>query len=233
MNPITLNIIAVSVFVVTLLSLLGPLIHVTPDVVAIATTACFGLVAVDRIGWQGLGGTLIIDWLSQRSPDYRQRIVHHEAGHFLVAHLLEIPITGYTLNAWDAWRAGIPGNGGVVFEATEIEAEMAQGTLSAQQLNRYSTVWMAGIAAEQLVYGNSQGGQDDWLKLQQLWQQLNRPLAEATLKRRWSVLQAKTLLEREATAYQALVTAMAEGASVESCQAVIEQNRGLNPQGSA
>lgn len=224
MNPITLNIIAIGVFAITMLSLLGPLLNISAEMVAIATAGCFGLVAVDRFGWQGLGGTLLIDWLSQGTPDYRERIVRHEAGHFLAAYLLDIPVESYTLTAWDAWRAGVPGNAGVVFNADAIEAEVEQGTLSAQQLNRYCTVWMAGIAAEQLSYGNSKGGQDDWLKLQQLWQQLDRPFQEVSLKRRWSVLQAKTLLEKQSAAYHALVEAMEQGKSVDSCCEIIDHH---------
>ncbi|NEP18147.1 MAG: ATP-dependent Zn protease [Leptolyngbya sp. SIO4C1] len=225
MNQITLNLIAISVFSVTMLALVGPLVHISPEALAIATAGGFGLVAIDRFGWEGRGGNLLIDWLSQSDADYRQRILHHEAGHFLVAYLLGVPIEAYTLTAWEAWRSGLPGSGGVIFNADEIEAEVAQGKLSAQQLDRYCKVWMAGIAAEQTVYGKAQGGSDDRLKLQVLWQQLDRPAAEAPLKQRWATLQAKTLIETEADAYQALVAAMSERMPVTACCQLIEQHR--------
>ena len=225
MNPITLNLIAVSVFSVTMLALVGPLIHLSPAVLAIATAGGFGLVAIDRLSWQGRGGNLLIDWLSQGSVEYRQRILHHEAGHFLVAHLLSIPIEAYTLSAWEAWKAGLPGSGGVIFNTETIEAEIKQGQISAQQLDSYCKVWMAGIAAEQVVYGNTQGGDDDRLKLALLWKQLQRPPAEVPIKQRWAILQAKHLIEKEADAYQALVTAMASHESVAQCYQRIDQSR--------
>ncbi|MEO0541912.1 MAG: ATP-dependent Zn protease [Cyanobacteria bacterium P01_A01_bin.105] len=227
MNPITLNLVAIAIFLTTLLSLLGPMVHITPEMLGIAVAGLAGLILIDRFGWQGLGGTLLIDWLAQQSPEYRQRIVQHEAGHFLAAHLLEIPVTAYHLSAWDAMRAGVPGSGGVQFDASDIEAEVEQGQLSAQQLDRYCTVWMAGIAAEELLYGTAQGGSDDRLKIQTLWQQLNRPLSEGPLKLRWSTLQAKTLLSKQEPAYQALVKAMQTGASVADCTAEIESHREL------
>ena len=225
MNPITLNLVAIAIFLTTMLSLLGPLIHITPEALGIAVAGLAGLSVIDRFGWQGLGGNLLIDWIAQQSPEYRQRIVQHEAGHLLTAHLLGIPVTDYYLSAWEALRAGVPGSGGVQFDASEIEAEVDQGRLSAQQLNRYCTVWMAGIAAEELLYGSAQGGSDDRQQVQALWQQLDRPAREGPLKLRWSTLQAKTLLSKQEPAYQALVAAMTAGASVPDCQAAIETHR--------
>jgi len=40
-------------------------------------------------------------------------VIRHEAGHVLVAYLLRIPLLGYVLNPWQAFRRGIPGYGGV------------------------------------------------------------------------------------------------------------------------
>ncbi|MEO0455883.1 MAG: ATP-dependent Zn protease [Cyanobacteria bacterium P01_A01_bin.114] len=225
MNQVTLNLIAISVFSVTMLALVGPLIHISPEVLAIATAGGVGLVTVDRFGWEGRGGNLLIDWLSQGSAEYRQRILHHEAGHFLVAYLLDMPIKAYTLSAWEAWRAGLPGSGGVVFDAEAIEAEIEQGQISAQQIDRYCKVWMAGIAAEQVIYGSAQGGSDDRSMLNTLLRQLDRPPAEASLKQRWATLQAKNLIEKETKAYQALLNAMETREPVEICQQHIEQHR--------
>ncbi|MEL6130137.1 MAG: ATP-dependent Zn protease, partial [Cyanobacteria bacterium J06628_4] len=114
MSQITLNIIAISVFSVTMLILLGPLLSVSPEGLATVTAVLLGLVSIDQLGWQGRGGTLLVDWLSQRSPDYCDRIIRHEAGHFLTAYLLGIPIDAYTLTAWETLQAGVNGTGGVV-----------------------------------------------------------------------------------------------------------------------
>jgi hypothetical protein len=180
-----------------------------------------GVTTVDALSFQGRGGALFLDWLAATSPEHRERVLHHEAGHFLVAQLLNIPVADYSLSTWEAFRRGLPGQGGVIFDTQELEQEIEQGQLSAQLLNRYSMVWMAGIAAETLVYGKAQGGQDDRQNFRTVWMQLQRPIQECEARERWSVLQAQTLLERYPAAYEALVTAMQERASVADCQAAI------------
>lgn len=225
MNPTTLNLLAVSVFAFTLLSLVGPLLNISPNAVAIALSAIAGIFAIDRFIAKGRGGNILIDLVSRQSSDYRQRILHHEAGHFLIAHLLDIPVQSYTLSAWEATKAGLPGMGGVVLDTGKIESELESGTLSAQQINRYSILWMAGIAAETRVYGSAEGGEDDQMKLRLLWQQTQRTAAAADTQIRWALLQAQTLLEKQKVAYAALVEAMSARASVEDCLQAIEANR--------
>ncbi len=224
MNQITLNLIAISIFSVTMLILLGPLLAISPEGLATVTAALMGIVTIDQLGWQGRGGRLLIDWVSQRSPEYCDRIIRHEAGHFLTAYLLGIPIDAYTLTAWEAVQSGVNGNGGVIFKTDDIDRAVEAGKISQQEIDRYCTVWMAGIAAEEIMYGSAQGGQDDRLKLNLLWQQINRPLAEVPLKQRWSMLQAKTLIEKEANAYGVLIDAMAERRPVSECCELIEQH---------
>jgi hypothetical protein len=228
MNQTSINLIAITVFSLTMLALLGPLFDVSPFIPAIATLSILSVVTFDAFKLQGQGGSLLLDWLSGRSVAHRQRVVQHEAGHFLVAHLLDIPVQSYTLSAWEALRQGLPGQGGVVFQTDALEAELAQGQLSAQLLNRYGMVWMAGIAAETLIYGQAEGGTDDRQKFRTLWTQLQRPLAECEARERWSTLQARTLLEKHEAAYQALVTAMEQRATVEDCRQAIAAHLSQN-----
>lgn len=225
MRDTTLNLIALSVFGVTMISLVGPLISLSPVVPAVATVGMIGLVTLDQLGLQGRVGNLVVDWCSWASPEYRQRVLYHEAGHFLVATLLGIPVVAYSLNTWEAWKQGLPGQGGVVFDTQELEQTVAQGQIPAQLLDRYCRVWMAGIAAEQLAYGTAIGGSDDRLKFAQLWQQLDRPAAEAQTKQRWAALQAKTLMEANRPALEALVEALDQRQSVEVCQQIIQTHQ--------
>ncbi|ASC71895.1 hypothetical protein XM38_028490 [Halomicronema hongdechloris C2206] len=217
MRETTFNTLAIAIFLVTLTSLLGPLVNLSPVVPALATAGLLGLVTVDQLGLNGSLGQIAMDGLARTSADYRQRVLHHEAGHFLVAALLQVPVVDYSLNAWDAWRRGLPGQGGVVFDDQALMADLEQGRISRQQINRYCTLWMAGIAAEQWVYGQASGGQDDRQKFQLLWQQLRRPAREVPMSQRWAALQARSLLERHPEAYQALVAAMDQKASVADC----------------
>ncbi|MGP1382685.1 MAG: ATP-dependent Zn protease [Thainema sp.] len=232
MNQTSINLIAITIFGLTMSSLLGPMLHISPVIPAIATVSILGVATVDSFSFQGRGGTLLLDWLKMGSAEERERVLHHEAGHFLVAHLLEIPVTDYSLSAWEAFRRGLPGQGGVIFSTGELEQEIEQGQLSAQLLNRYSMVWMAGIAAEMLVYNNAQGGKDDRQNFRILWTQLQRPLSECEARQRWSALQAKTLLEKHRDAYDALVTAMQERLPVEECRSAIATHLPAEPSAS-
>ncbi|MCY7391166.1 MAG: ATP-dependent Zn protease, partial [Leptolyngbyaceae cyanobacterium CAN_BIN12] len=100
MSQLSLNLVAISIFVITMSALLGPLVQLSPVVPAIATASVLGLAALDTLSWQGRGSTLMLDWLAGFSAEHRARIIRHEAGHFLVARQLDIPVTDYTLSAW-------------------------------------------------------------------------------------------------------------------------------------
>lgn len=227
MNQTSLNLIAITIFALVMSSLLGPLLHLSPFVPAIAAFGILSFATVDTLSWQGQAGTLIVDWFNQFSPEYQARIVRHEAGHFLVAHLSEIPVAGYTLNAWETFRQGLPGYGGVRFGSEELNQSVEQGTISAQLLDRYCIVLMAGIAAETLSYGDVEGGGDDRQKLRFLLSQLRRPDTEIEQKQKWAMFQAKNLIQTHQAAYDALVSAMEKRSSVEVCCQAIEQHADL------
>lgn len=221
MSELGLSLTAIAIFATTALALVGPMLGSSPLLPAGLGFSLLVLFSLDAVTWQGRGSTLLIDGIQQRSPEYRQRILHHEAGHYLVATALGLPVTGYTLSAWEALRQGQPGRGGVQFQSAALEAEAAQGQLSQRSLEQWCQVLMAGAAAEQLIYSNVEGGADDRAQWRQLWRQLDRNPAEADLRSRWGLLQAKTLIEQQRPAYEALVEAMAAGASIEDCNCVI------------
>lgn len=225
MSQTTLNLVAITLFTLVMSSLLGPLLHISPFVPAAATIGILGIATLDTFNWQGKAGTLLVGWVDSFSAEHQLRVLRHEAGHFLVAHLLDIPVTGYSLSAWEAFRQGQAGRGGVSFASPDLAAELAQGKLSVQLVDRLCTVWMAGIAAETLAYGKAEGGGDDRQQLRLFWSQLQRPDSEGALKERWAILQAKTLLEEQQPAYEALVEAMSQRHSVEDCSLVIDQQR--------
>ncbi|MGB3138186.1 MAG: ATP-dependent Zn protease [Nodosilinea sp.] len=222
MRDTTLNTVAVVIFGVTMASLLGPLVALSPAVVAVFVAVALGVFSVDQLGLGGRIGDILMDTVAWTSPEHRQRVLHHEAGHFLAAVLLDIPVEAYTLNTWEAWRQGIPGQGGVVFGPSD---PAALTRLTPQSVDRYCQVWMAGVAAEQMIYGDAQGGGNDTATLTLFWNALGRSPGEAPLKQRWAALQAKTLIEKHRAAFDVLVAAMAERAPVADCCALIEQHR--------
>lgn len=205
------------------MSLVGGILGLSPAIPAAIAFGLMGVAAVDTLALEGRTGTLVTDGLSQFSESHRQRILHHEAGHFFIAHCLGVPITNYSLSAWEAFRKGQPGRGGVEFSIDHLSAQIKQGALSAETVETYCTIWMAGIAAEQLVYGSAEGGYDDRQALRVLWQQFQRPQSECEVKSRWSALKAKTILESHRDEYDALVEAMGRRASVEECVQVLPE----------
>ena len=221
MSQTALNLVAISIFLMTFSVLLGPLIHLSPAVPALATFAILGIATFDNFSLQGQGGTIILDWIAGFSPKHRDRIIHHEAGHFLTAHLLDIPVTGYTLSAWEAWKQGQPGQGGVSFDDAELATQLKRGTISAQIIDRYCTIWMAGIMAETLVFDQAEGGADDKNKLLGVLAGLGFSESDSQQKQRFHLLQAKNLLQENWSSYEALVKSMQQRASVIDCQRVI------------
>ncbi len=222
MKDISLNIIAVGVFAITLSALVGPVFNLSPVVPAIATACLLGLATIDNFQWQGQGSQILIDLFV--SGETRDRIIRHEAGHFLVAYLLDIPISGYALNAIDAFRQGQSAQGGVRFNDLELAKQLETGTISSVLFDRYCTVWMAGMAAEDICYGNAEGGAEDRTKISALLLQMKRSLSESQLKQKWGLLQASNLIESNKSAYEALVKAMTEKQSVADCCQIIQQH---------
>ena len=229
MSQTTLNLVAITLFALVLSSLLGPLLHLSPFIPAAATIGILGIATLDNLNWQGKIGTLLVGWVDSFSPEHRARVLRHEAGHFLVAHLLDIPVTGYSLSAWEAFRQGQNGRGGVSFASADLAPELEQGRISSQLVDRLCMVWMAGAAAETLAYGKAEGGGDDRQQLRFFWSQLQRPEGEAAIKERWATLQAKTLLAEHHLAYDALVEAMAERQPVETCCLAIDEHKNHTP----
>ena len=222
MPQTALNLIAIGVFLMTMTSLLGPIFHIPPVVPAALTFGILSLATADTLSWNSRGVSLLLDLFA--SDKQRQRIINHEAGHFLTAYFLGIPITGYTLTAWEVLKQGRLGRGGVSFDTESLTAKPFELEKMRLTLERFCTVWMAGIAAEKLVYGNSQGGAEDRQQLKQALVMAGLPEIGFAQKERWAQLQANNLLARHQESYEALVEAMKSRASVEECYAVIQKH---------
>lgn len=221
MSQTAINLIAVSIFLMTLSTLLGPLINLSPTIPALTIVGFLGIATLDNFSFQGKGGTIVLDWLARFSPEYKERIIHHEAGHFFVAHLLGIPVTGYTLSAWEAWKKGQPGQGGVILEDNEIAQQLEKGKIGVSMVERYCNIWMAGIAAEMLVFKSAEGGGDDKARLNQFLTALGFEEKVFEQKQRFHLLQAKNLIQENWDKYQSLVDAMRKGVDVEECKKMI------------
>jgi hypothetical protein len=225
MNVTATDLLAIAIFTITMMSLVGTMVGlspVVPSAIAISLLTSWG---VDIGFFQGKFGAYAQAWLRARSPQYRERVSYHEAGHFLAAYVLGFKITSYAI-------AGIVGRslGEILsdhaFQGIEggVEIEIVDGSsfnnLNGNSIDRYSTVYMAGIAAEQLMCeGETEGGLDDRQRLRKVIANLPHPMTQE----RWALLNAKNLLSDRRSALVVLASKMLTGATVEDCCQAIDE----------
>jgi hypothetical protein len=219
-NPtkqISFNLVAICVFAMTISSLVIPLLHLSSTVPILIIFAIVVITTIDGFFLKSTAATLLLDAMARTNPAYRQRIIEHEAGHFLVAHILGIPITGYTLSAWESFQRGQLAQGGVMFAPPPTD-------ISSQLLQQYCTVWMAGIAAETSIYDRAEGGSEDRQKLRGVLFLAGKQQQQIVQQENLATLQAKAIIKEHWEAYQALVIAMGKRYTVIDCCAQIEIN---------
>ena len=209
-KQLSFNLVAICVFGMTVSSLVTPLLKISSTVPVLVIFAIIVITTLDSFWFKSTAATLILDTIAGTSPAYRQRIVQHEAGHFLVAHLLGIPITGYTLSAWESIGQGQSAQGGVMIAPPQVD-------VSTQLLQQYCTVWMAGIVAEKLIYDRAEGGSEDRRQLRGLLFRIGKQQQEIVYQENLATLQAKTLIQTNWDAYQALATMMKNRTLVADC----------------
>lgn len=140
--------------------------------------------------------------------------MRHEAGHFLMAYLLGCPVQGCILRP--VWNGAIFGEAGTVFLDKKLFDELDRSRISASSVDRYTTVVMAGIAAEALTFDNAEGGGSDEQSILLLLSLMNPPwdFERITSQARWGALRALLVLKDYRTAYESLVEALSRGDSL-------------------
>ncbi|MBD2177807.1 ATP-dependent Zn protease [Pseudanabaena sp. FACHB-1998] len=220
MNVTSTDVLAIAIFTITMMSLVGTMVGLSPVVPAAIAITLLSLWGIDVGFWQGKFGAYFQVWLRARDPKYRQRVCYHEAGHFLAAHVLGFKVVNYAI-------AGVVGQSLGEFLASEnfsgleggVEIEIGSDFNSANLLDRYCTVYMAGIAAEQLMCeGETEGGLDDIQRLRQAISNLPNPMTQE----RWALLNAKNLLGDRRDILISLAAQMQSGASIEACYQTIK-----------
>ncbi|CAI9088028.1 OLC1v1022257C3 [Oldenlandia corymbosa var. corymbosa] len=192
-------------------------IDIRPNLAAI-----LGLAMMDAIF---LGGTCLAQ-ISSYWPPHKRRILVHEAGHLLVAYLMGCPIRGVILDPIVAMQMGIKGQAGTQFWDEGLQTELAEGRLSGSTFDRYCMVLFAGIAAEALVYGEVEGGENDENLFRSISCILEPPLSVTQMSNqaRWSVLQSYNLLKWHKDAHRAAIKALEAGSSLGAVIRTIEEN---------
>lgn len=152
----------VAVLVVTLLAVVGPVLHVSPGLTTLLVALMLGALTLDAARFGGRGGHLLAETLPGGQHRLR-RIALHEAGHVLVAEAEALPVREVLVGTLACWRAGLGSSGSTVLEPP------AAAKLPLSELRRWSRVLQAGMVAEQLHYGSAIGGADDRALLGRLW----------------------------------------------------------------
>lgn len=158
-----------------------------------------------------------IDIFSSTFSDYKERVVRHEAAHFLVAYLLGVPIVGYSLDI---------GKEHVNLVDEKLQKRLYSGQLDEKELDRLAVVSMAGLAAEGLRYDKVVGQSADLFSLQRLINRSKPQLSKDQQQNltRWAVLLAASLLKNNTKIHEALMSSMSQKLSVIECIETIEKS---------
>ena len=167
----------VAVLVVTLLALLGPLLGLSPWFTTALVALALTTLTVDAARFGGRGGHLLAETLPGGLLRLR-RIALHEAGHVLVAEREGVAVAAIHVGSLACLRAGLSAGG------TTVLAPPGSARLPLEELRRWSRVLLAGMAAESLVYGESEGGADDRSLLGRLWGLSGQDVATAQMEQR-------------------------------------------------
>ncbi|KAK8329134.1 hypothetical protein V6Z12_A11G298600 [Gossypium hirsutum] len=172
---------------------------------------------LDLVSFNGGIGSLVLDTIGHTfSQKYHNRVIQHEAGHFLIAYLVGILPRGYTLTSLEALKkeGSLNIQAGTAFVDFEFLEEVNAGKVSA-------TVC---VATEYLLFGYAEGGLADINKLDGLLKGLGFSQKKADSQVRWAVLNTILLLRRHEAARSKLAEAMSLGKTVGSCIDIIEDN---------
>ncbi|MEB3184012.1 MAG: hypothetical protein VKN15_06445 [Cyanobacteriota bacterium] len=187
-----------AVLITSLMAVVGPLLGLSPWVTSLLVLAGLGALTLDAARFGGRGGHLLAEALPGGLGRLR-RIALHEAAHALVAAEEGVPVAAVHVGSLACLRAGLAAGGTTVLEPP------ASARLPLDDLRRWSRVLLAGMAAESLIYGSSEGGADDRSLLGRLWGLSGHDVATAQREQRrarrevesW-LRQRQTRLEEEA-----------------------------------
>ncbi|KAJ4836669.1 hypothetical protein Tsubulata_030527 [Turnera subulata] len=181
----------------------------------------------DLVSFNGGVGSLVLDTIGHTfSQKYHNRVIQHEAGHFLIAYLMGVLPKGYTVSSLEALKkeGSLNVQAGTAFVDFEFLEEVNGGKVSSTTLNRFSCIALAGVATEYLLYGYAEGGLADINQLDVLLKGLGFTQKKADSQVRWSVLNTVLMLRRHEAARSKLAEAMSAGKSVGSCIETIENS---------
>lgn len=187
-----------AVAIITLLAVAGPPLGLSAAWITVGVITALVAISVDAASFAGMGGHVLAETLPGGLARLR-RIAIHEAGHGLLAEAEALPVGEVLVGGLACLKAGRRSLGSTCLEPP------AQAKLSAEDLRRWSRVLQAGMVAEELIYGEAKGGDDDRALLGRLWGLSGYDAATAQREQRQArrevlqrLRQQRTLLEKRA-----------------------------------
>ena len=151
-----------AVMITSLLALLGPIVGLSPWITTALVFSGLAALTLDAARFGGRGGHLLAEALPGGLGRLR-RIAAHEAAHALVAADEGVAVAAIHVGSLACLRAGLSAGGTTVLEPP------SGARMPLEELRRWSRVLLAGMAAETVLYGTSEGGADDRSLLGRLW----------------------------------------------------------------
>jgi len=158
-----------------------------------------------------------VDTVSRLNPEYMERIVKHEAAHFLIAYLSGIPVSSYSLGLMEMH---------VELLEAKIEKKLVgkAGVITTEEMEALAVVAMSGVAAEAKYFEKVAGQEADLFSLQKAMNKTEPKLGAQKEQSvtRWAVYKAARIITDNEKSYEQLCQAMKEGKSVAECVKAIE-----------
>lgn len=148
-------------------------------------------------------------------PDYRERVVAHEAAHLLLGYLLGVPVAAYSLSL---------GKEHTDFAEAKIQKRLIERRLQPREVDVLGIMALAGAAAEAARYEEVVGQTADLMLHGRILQRSEERLSAAAQQNqtRWACYQAASLLRAYEKELGAVEAALARGASVAAAIQAIE-----------
>lgn len=158
-----------------------------------------------------------VDAVSRINPEYMDRVVKHEAAHFLIAYLSGIPVSSYSLGLLEMH---------VELLESKVEKKLigAAGVITQEEMESLAIVAMSGVAAEAKYFDKVCGQEADLFSLQKA---MNKTSPKLSAEReqsitRWAVYKAAKIITDHENSYVRLCASMRKGESVADCVRAIE-----------
>ena len=149
--------------------------------------------------------------------DLSDRILYHEAGHFLAGYLCGVPVVSYDVTGdRDAGTT-------IVLDISETSTMQENVQAIRDKAGNLLVVSMAGMVAETLRFGDSKGGAEDLLFATEVLRLLRVPNEEKEGSLRWAVLKALVLLRIHRDALDRVADTMRSTLPVAACIRAIEE----------